>query len=113
MRELKENETAIQIWSKEATNGVAVKPLVDKIITFLIAADIGTILETEGPTPHLPDYFSDLFGTMYGWLIYVADADPKLLKEIAMQLEIEDGKRIADIDIYLDYFRRLSRKRPS
>jgi len=109
MRELEPHEVAIQIWSKDHPNG-HIEHEVERIRTAFEKSGLGNILETEGPTPHIPDFFSILYESMYGWIIYVAEADPIELKKLAMELELVDGKRVADIDIYLDYFNSIHRK---
>ena len=88
MRVLTEREVAIQIWSGENPNAV----------------------DLEGPTAHIPDYFSELYGTVLGWLIYVADADPIKLKRLVMSLEQSDPDRLADIDVFTSYFDKVSRR---
>ncbi len=108
MRELKEKEIAVQIWSKDYPEG-DIKPQVEKVASVFKERGLN-ITEVEGPTYHIPDYFSAMFGFMAGWILYIADEDPVELKKIAMELEVVDGNRVLDIDIYLDYFTTIHRK---
>jgi len=111
MRELKEREAVIQVWSKENPEGDKLSPLVESIITKLKdKPELGTFTEEEGPTPHIPDFFCIMYGFMYGRLIYVSEADPVNLKRFVMNMEHVGDKRIADIDIYTSYFDCISRK---
>lgn len=108
MRELKEREIAVQIWSKDFPEG-NIKPQVERVSSAFKERGLN-ITEVEGPTYHIPDYFSAMYGFMAGWILYIADADPIELKHIAMELETLEGQRILDIDIYLDYFNTIHRK---
>ncbi len=108
MRELKERELAVQIWSKDFPNG-DIKPQVEDIIQKLENEGL-VVTEIEGPTYHIPDYFSPMHGMMAGWIVYVAEADPIELKKLAMGMENTDGERTLDVDIYLDYFKKIYRK---
>lgn len=109
MRELGPNEYAIQIWSKDHPNG-HIETEVERIRIAFEKSGLGKMLETEGPTPHIPDFFSILYESMYGWIVYVAEANPTELKKLAMELEVVNGQRVLDIDIYLDYFNSVHRK---
>lgn len=111
VKELTERETAIQIWSNEDPTGISLQPVVYRIIALIRDnPELGIVLGTEGPTAHIPDYFSDLYGTMMGFLVYVSDGDPITLKKLMMQLEEDESGRLMDIDVYTDYFTKISRK---
>ena len=111
MRALAEREVVIQIWSSEFPNGDGLCHLIQKIIDALKEDPrLGVFVELEGPTPHLPDYFSDLYGTVVGWLIYMRDTNPQALKRLLLTFELEGSERIADIDVFTSYFDKVSRK---
>jgi|SRR3989344_673870 len=110
MRALAEGEVAIQIWSGQNPEGDRLEQLVQAVIERLDEhPELGLVIELEGPSPHIPDYFSELYGTVLGWLIYVADADPIKLKRLVMSLELDGLKRLADVDVFTSYFDKVSR----
>lgn len=114
MRELEPKELALAIWSNTDPGGSSLAPLVSNIVDHFSAhPNLGKVTEQEGPTFHIPDFFNDRFyGTFAGWIIYIANSDPSQLKELAMQWEVgSDRKRMADIDVYLSYFEKISRRR--
>ncbi len=111
MRALAEREVAIQIWSRENPSGDQLTQLIGVVIRSLEEhPELGSFVDLEGPTAHIPDYFSELSGTILGWLIYVADADPIRLKRLVMSLESDGSKRLADIDVFTSYFDKISRQ---
>ncbi len=110
MRQLEANEVVLQLWSSEDPDGSSLNELVTRIAEDVVKSQIGNVSEIAGPTFHIPDYFSDLYGTVMGWLIYITDADPKKLKEFALEYEKRGGLRFCDIDVYTDYFNKISRK---
>lgn len=111
MRALIEREVAIQIWSRENPSGDQLTQLVEIVIESLREhPELGSFVDLEGPTAHIPDYFSELYGTVLGWLIYVADADPIRLKRLVISLELEGSKRLADIDVFTSYFDKIRRR---
>lgn len=110
MRELKEKEVVLQLWTHEDPGGESLHELVTRIAQDVVVSELGNVVEIEGPTAHIPDYFSDLYGTIMGWLIYITDADPKKIKELSLEYERRGGLRFCDIDVYTDYFNKISRK---
>ncbi len=110
MRALIEGEVAIQIWSDENPEGDQLDQLVGAVTDCLkLHPELGSVVELEGPTPHIPDYFSELYGSVWGWLIYIANADPVKLKRLMMTLERDGGTRRADIDVFIGFFDKISR----
>jgi len=113
MRDLKENEVVIQIWDKTDPEAKNLGALVERILrTLSHKSDLGKVGEIEGPTFHLPDFFSDLYGQIAGFLIYVTSADAEKLKASMMGHEVDaKGIRHSDIDVYTSYLNKLSRKK--
>lgn len=111
MRELLPNEAVLQIWSYKDHTGVQMREVAEKVSEFMREhPELGNLNGIEGPTFHIPDYFSELFGSMMGWLIYVTDGDPIELKKAMMELEVNESGRMADIDVFTSYFDKISRK---
>lgn len=111
MRPLVEKEVVIQIWSEKDPEGVRLLELVQVITECLEDhPELGSIVELDGPTAHIPDYFSDLYGSIYGWLIYVADANQIKLKKLVMHIERYGSDRLADIDVFTSYFDKINRR---
>lgn len=113
MRELKENEVVIQIWNNSDPSALHLNTLVQEIIdTISQKPSLGKVVEVEGPTFHLPDFFSDLYGQIAGFLIYITEPNPEELKTYMMKHEIDNnGTRHSDIDVYTSYWKKLSRKK--
>jgi hypothetical protein len=110
MRELREGEVVIQVWSSEDPSACRLGGLVSNIVNMLREnPQIGVYLGTEGPTFHIPDFFSNLYGSTMGYLIYVKTPELDELKKRMMKFEMVDEVRVADIDIYLDYFKKIYR----
>lgn len=109
MRELEKGEIAVQIWSHDHPQG-DIQAEVQRVTNSLTEKGLGRVTEIEGPTPHIPDYFSELYGTILGFIIYLADCDPATVKRHLIELETTDGRRTLDIDVYLDYFKKVSRR---
>lgn len=111
MRPLVEREVVIQVWSEKDPDGARLLELVQVVMEHLKDhPELGSFVELEGPTAHIPDYFSELCGSVLGWLIYVANADPIKLKRLVLSLEQNGSKRLADIDIFTSYFDKISRR---
>lgn len=111
MRPLVEKEVVIQVWSEKDPEGSRLLELVQVVMECLEAhPELGSFVELEGPTAHVPDYFSELYGSVLGWLIYIADADPIKLKKLVMLIEQNGSKRLADIDVFTSYFDKIRRR---
>ena len=115
MRKLGENELAVQVWAERDPTAILLIPIVSSISETIdqhpkLGQRVG---EVEGPTTHLPDFFSPgIFGRIHGFLIYVRDtSDLFLLKETLAKHEFDyAGNRLADIDVLLNEYQKVSAK---
>lgn len=103
----------IQIWSFDSIDGTSLKDVAEKVsqeVSFKNSASVEGLI---GPTPWLPDFFSELYGSRRSYLVAVKrTADPVELKRTCVCLEYDsDGKRFCDIDVYISEFDKISRKK--
>ncbi|HYD03989.1 MAG TPA: hypothetical protein VEC16_06870 [Alphaproteobacteria bacterium] len=94
----------IQLWSDDDPRGNNLESFVKYVGNELTRRNKAKIIEIDGPTSYLPDFFSELFDYRAGYLMSIEKSvNPYDLKRTCMELEInENGKRICDIDIYID-----------
>lgn len=115
MRKLDAGELAIQVWDESDPHATSLLTLVTSITETIdqnpkLGKRVG---EVEGPTTHLPDFFSPgIFGRIHGFLIYVRDtSDLFSLKETLKNHEYDSGgSRLADIDLLLSEYKKVSAK---
>lgn len=115
MRKLGVGELAVQVWAERDPTAMVLIPIVSSISeTIDQHPELGKrVGEVEGPTTHLPDFFSPgIFGRIHGFLIYVRDtSDLFSLKETLKKHEYDSGgSRLADIDLLLSEYKKVSAK---
>ena len=94
---------AIQIWSDRDPLAESLESLAMKVGKDIIFKNKAKVVGMEGPTPLLPDFFSELYGKYRGYLIWVErNVNPYELKKTCIELEKNLlGKRMCDIDVYI------------
>lgn len=102
----------IQIWDYKDNSAMGLKNLTKKVCRELKSKNNAIIIEIDGPTSFLPDFFSELFGKYKGYLISIKkNVNPYDLKKTCMKLEENyAGKRVCDIDVYTSMHDSIHRK---
>ena len=102
----------IQIWSATNPSGDRLENIVREVSKELIEKNKVNIIDVEGPTSFLPDFFSELCGKYQGYLILLErDINPYDLKRTCMTLETNElGERQYDIDIYISKDESIHRR---
>lgn len=102
----------IQIWSDKDVSAIGLGDLAIRVSEELKSKNNVKIIEIDGPTPFLPDFFSERYGRYRGYLISVErTANPYDLKRTCLKLEKNSsGKRICDIDVYTSMHDSIHRK---